>query len=359
MTDKKSFIMKRRSFLALSAGALATPYFYTAASAQDRTMYVGVYNSMQGGLIKKEVIPAFEKEYKCRVLTTEGATLANIATLRATRNNPQYSVMSMDDVGVPQAKEEDLIEQLPLDEIPNAKNVYKRYLFEDNHGVGFAISIAGLFYNPATGKPFETYEQIFDKKYARRMLLNTPKNTQSVLMLIVASALASGKSLKEAQYNTDAGWAKLKDLKPNVLTVYETEAQTLMVAQGQADFGGIEYSKAVYPHTKKGVPLDMTFPKEGAFAGVNGVALVKGGPHRDLALAYINRLLDPSVQKMLAEATLSAPSVSGVEFSEDTVKYLAYPEDKIESLNLFTPDWKYIIPRRAEWLEKYNQTFNG
>ena len=116
MTDK-TIIMKRRSFLTVTAGALATPYFYTAASAQDRTMYVGVYNSAQGGLIKKEVIPAFEKEYKCRVLTTEGATLANIATLRATRENPQYSVMSMDDVGVPQAKEEGLIEQLRADEI--------------------------------------------------------------------------------------------------------------------------------------------------------------------------------------------------------------------------------------------------
>ncbi len=358
MTDK-TIIMKRRSFLTVTAATLATPYFYTAASAQDRTMYVGVYNSAQGGLIKKEVIPAFEKEYKCRVLTTEGATLANIATLRATRENPQYSVMSMDDVGVPQAKEEGLIEQLPADEIPNLKNVYSRYLFEDNFGVGFAISIAGLFYNPTTGKPFESYEQMFDKKYARRMLLNTPKNTQSVLMLMVAAALSTGKPLKEAQYDTDAGWAKLADLKPNVLSIYDAEAQTMMVAQGQADFGGIEYSKAVYPHTKKGVPLDMTFPKEGAFTGINSIALVKGGPHRDLALAYINRILDPGVQKMLSEATLSAPSVKGIEFSEETAKFLAYPEAKMESLNLFTPDWKYIIPRRAQWLEKYNQTFNG
>ncbi len=355
----KSIIMKRRSFLTATAGVLATPYFYTAASAQDRTMYVGVYNSAQGGLIKKEVIPAFEKEFKCRVLTTEGATLANIATLRATRDNPQYSVMSMDDVGVPQAKEEGLIEQLPMDEIPNLKNVYKRYLFEDNFGVGFAISIAGLFYNPKSGKPFESYEQMFDKKYARRMLLNTPKNTQSVLMLMVASALASGKPLKDAQYDMEAGWPKLAELKPNVLSIYDAEAQTMMVAQGQADFGGIEYSKAVYPHTRKGVPLDMAFPKEGAFTGINSIALVKGGPHRDLALAYINRILDPAVQKMLAEATLSAPSVSGIEFGEDTAKFLAYPEDKMQALNLFTPDWKYIIPRRAKWLEQYNQTFTG
>ncbi|WP_435171075.1 ABC transporter substrate-binding protein [Falsirhodobacter sp. 1013] len=351
-------ILNRRAFVAATAATVATPYFYTRASAQDRVLQVGVYNSAQGGLIKKEVLPAFEKEFGCKVLTTEGATLANLASLRATRDNPIYSVMSMDDVGVPQAKAEGLIDPLPMDEIPNLKNVFPRYLFEDNHGVGFSVSIAGLFINPQMTQPIQSYEEIFDPKYARKMLLNTPKNTQSVLMLIVASALATGKSLQEAQYMTDEGWTKLADLKPNVLTIYDGEAQVMMVAQGQASIGGIEYSKAIYPHTRKGIPLDMSFPKEGAFTGINGLALVKGAPQRELGLAWIDRLLSPEVQKMLAEATLSAPTVNGVEFSDDSLKYLAYPQEQMEELNLFTPDWNYIIPRRAAWLEKYNTTFS-
>jgi putative spermidine/putrescine transport system substrate-binding protein len=350
-------ILNRRHFIRAGAATLATPYFFTRASAQDRVLQVGVYNSAQGGLIKKKVLPAFEQEFGCKVLTTEGATLANLASLRATRDNPVYSVMSMDDAGVPQAKAEGLIEQLPMGEIPNLANVYPRYLFEDNYGVGFAVSIAGLFINPTTTQPIQSYEEIFDPKYARKILLNTPKNTQSVLMLIVAAALATGKPLAEAQYLTDEGWAKLADLKSNVLTVYDGEAQVMMVAQGQASIGGIEYSKAIYPHTKKGVPLDMSFPKEGAFTGINGLALVAGAPQRELGLAWINKLLSADVQKMLAEATLSAPTVDGVNFDEDTVKYLAYPQEKMTELNLFTPDWNYIIPRRAEWLEKYNQTF--
>jgi putative spermidine/putrescine transport system substrate-binding protein len=103
----------------------------------------------------------------------------------------------------------------------------------------------------------------------------------------------------------------------------------------------------------------MTFPKEGAFTGINGLALVKGAPQRELGLAWINRLLDADVQKMLAEVTLSAPTVRGINFDEATLKYLAYPEEKMQQLNLFTPDWTYIIPRRAELLERYNQTFNA
>jgi putative spermidine/putrescine transport system substrate-binding protein len=39
-----------------------------------------------------------------RVYTTLGVTLEQIAALRATRNNPRYSVMFVDDVGVAMGK---------------------------------------------------------------------------------------------------------------------------------------------------------------------------------------------------------------------------------------------------------------
>ncbi|NIG20227.1 extracellular solute-binding protein [Pantoea sp. Al-1710] len=351
--------MKRRTFIKAVAGAALLPYIQVKANAADRVLQVGVYNSAQGALIKQKVLPEFEKEYNCKVLTTEGATLANIAALRATKAKPVFSVMSMDDIGVPQAKAESLIEPLPTEGIPNLENVFDRYLLSDRYGVGFSVSMAGLFINPQMTKPIASYNEIFTPQFAHQMILNTPKNTQSILMLIVAAALATGKPLQEAQYEIDKGWDKLAELKNNVMTVYDGEAQVMMVAQGQAMVGGIEYSKAIYPHTKKGIPLDMTFPKEGAFTGINGLALVKGAPQRELGLAWINRLLDADVQKMLAEVTLSAPTVQGINFDESTLKYLAYPEEKMQQLNLFTPDWTYIIPRRAELLERYNQTFNA
>ncbi|CAH1672855.1 putative spermidine/putrescine transport system substrate-binding protein [Chelatococcus asaccharovorans] len=349
----------RRNLMKAGAAAAVFPTIISRASAQAKQLHVGVYNSAQGKLIQKEVIPKFEAEYKCRVFTTEGATLANIAALRATRDAPRFSVMSMDDVGIPQAKQEGLIDKLDPAKIPNLEKVYKRYIFEDGFGVGFAISSAALFINPQVTKPIQSYEEIFDPKYRKQILLNTPKNTQSILMLIVATALATGKPLKEAQYLVDSGWDKLATLKPNILTIYDSEAQVLQVAQGQAAIGGIEYSKAVYPHTAKGVPLDMTFPKEGSFTGINSITMVKNAPEPELGAAFINRILEPSVAKMLAEQTLSAPSVSGIEFKPEVAKFLAYPDTKATELGLFTPDWNYIVPRRGPWLERYNQLFTS
>ncbi|MBR0832419.1 extracellular solute-binding protein [Bradyrhizobium manausense] len=352
--------LSRRTLIKAGASAIAFPTIISRSWAQDaKQLHVGVYNSALGKLIQKEVIPKFEAEFKCRVFTIEGATLSNIAALRATRDTPRFSMMMMDDVGIPQAKQEGLIDKLDAAKIPNLEKVYKRYLFEDGYGVGFSISSAAMFINPQVTKPLESYEQIFDAKYRKQILLNTPKNTQSVLMLIVATALTTGKPLKEAQYLVDSGWDKLASLKPNVLTIYDSEAQVLQVAQGQAMIGGIEYSKAIYPHTAKGLPLDMTFPKEGAFTGINSMTLVKNAPEPELACALINRILDPSVAKMLSEQTLSAPSVGGIDFKPETAKFLAYPDTKATDLGLFTPDWNFIVPRRGPWLERYNLVFTS
>ena len=43
----------------------------------------------------------------------------------------------------------------------------------------------------------------------------------------------------------------------------------------------------------------------------------------------------------------------------ETAKFLAYPDTKATDMGLFTPDWKFIVPRRGPWLERYNQVFTS
>ncbi|MBL8697643.1 MAG: extracellular solute-binding protein [Alphaproteobacteria bacterium] len=349
----------RRTIIKGGAAALAFPTIVTSAKAQTKELHLGTYNSALGKLVQKEVIPAFEAKHKCRVFTIEGATLSNIAALRATRNTPKFSVMMMDDVGVPQAKQEELITKLDPAKIPNLEKVYKRFIFEDGFGVGFNISAAGMFYNPQVTKNLTSYEQLFEPRFRKRILLNTPRNTQSVLMLIVATALATGKPLKEAQYLIDQGWDKLAQLKPNVLTIYDSEAMVLMVPQGQADVGGIDYAKSVYPHAAKGIPIDMAPLKEGFFTGINSMTLVKNAPEPELGAAFIDFMLQPSVIQSLSAQTYGAPSVEGITFTPEVAKYLAYPATKMDDMGLTTPDWNFIIPRRPAILERYNTVFSS
>ncbi len=82
-------------------------------------MYVGTYTSVQGEYFRKQIIPKFQTEFNCKILQTENVTLGNIGILRTQKANPNYGVMMMDDVGVPIAKAEGLIDKLPADKIPN------------------------------------------------------------------------------------------------------------------------------------------------------------------------------------------------------------------------------------------------
>jgi putative spermidine/putrescine transport system substrate-binding protein len=329
------------------------------ARAATRTIQVGIYTAQQGEYVRKQIIPKFEEDHECKVFTTEGFTLSQIAALRATRDNPRYSVMFMDDIGIELAKREGLIDPLPADKIPNLAGVMPRFLFFGGYGSAFAISTGGLVINPQVTKPLTSYGELWDPRFKQRFLMTTPKSTQSLYLLIAAASLITGKPLKEAQYEIDASWPKMAELKASVVSTYENASQVMMVAQGQVDVAGIEYSKNLYPYTVQGAPLDMCFPKEGTFAGINCLSFVKGGPEPDLAAAFINRMLDPSVQQGLATATLTSPSVKGASFAPDIAKYIAYPETKMDAMGLFTADWAFINPRRPGWLEKYNQVFGS
>jgi putative spermidine/putrescine transport system substrate-binding protein len=343
----------------LGTAAALPLVFIRGARAATRSIQIGIYTAQQGEYVRKQIIPKFEADYDCKVFTTEGVTLMQIAALRATRDNPKYSVMFMDDIGIELSKREGLIDKLPADKIPNLAGLLPRFSFYDGFGAAFAISTGGMVYNPQVTKPLVSYADLWEPRFKQRFLMMTPKATQSLYLLIATASFMTGKPLKEAQYEIDTVWPKMAELKTNVLSTYDSSSQIMMVAQGQVDVAGIEYSKNIYPYTIQGAPMDMCFPKEGTFAGINCLSFVKGGPEPELAASFINRMLDPAVQQGLATATLTSPSVNGASFAPEIGKYIAYPEAKMDAMGLFAADWAYINPRRAGWLEKYNQVFGS
>lgn len=348
----------RRTALAGGTAALCTPLIIgRRACAADRSITVGIYTGSQGDVTRKQLIPPFEAKYKCKVFTTQGATLEQIALMRASRDSPKYSVMFIDDIGVELAKREGLIEQLPREQIPNMDRVLNRFIYFEGHGAAFAISAAGLCYHTGTGSPLTSYGDLWDSRLRARFLMESPKSTQSLYLLIAAVSVETGKPYTETQYMIEQAWPKMEALKSNVLSVFESPSTVMQVADGQADVAGIFYSKTVYPYSVKGVPVDMCFPKEGSFVGINCLTLVKNGPERELAIAFINHMLEPGMQKTLAEATQTAPSISGLEFKPEIAKYLTYPEAKMDEMAIFNPDWTFINPLRSRLIERYNQVF--
>jgi putative spermidine/putrescine transport system substrate-binding protein len=359
MTHLKS---SRRDFLKtglLGVTAATAPIgFVRNGWAQSKTMTVGIWAGAQGEYIKKEVIGPFSQQFDCRVLVNEGWTLPQIAKVRAEKGNPQHTVVFVDDLGVDLLKKEDLINPLPKTKMPNLEQVFPRFIYDDGYGVAIGISMGGLVYNPKLAKPIESYRELWDERFRRRVTLLSMRSTSGPFVVITAAALATGKPFAEAQYLTDQAWPLLEQLKPNVLNIAASNAQAAnQIMQGEALVMGIDYSKWVYPYTIKGAPIDMCYPKEGTWAGVNCMTLVKNAPHQELGAEFMNRMLDPKVQFELAKFSLAAPPVGGLEFPPDVLKYLAYPESRMDKLGLFSPDWGYVNEARAGWTEKWNRIF--
>lgn len=347
-----------RTGAAAAAGLAAPMGFVRNGWAQSKTMTIGIWAGAQGEYIKREVVGPFMRQYDCRVLVNEGWTLPQIAKVRAEKANPQHTVVFVDDLGVEILKREGLIDPLPAAKMPNMANVYSRFLYNDGYGVAVGISMSGMGYNPKLAKPLESYRDLWSDKLRKRVALLSMRSTGGPFLVMTAAALVTGKPYKEAQYLTDQAWPLIAELKPNVLNIASSNAQAAnQVIQGEALYQGIDYSKWVYPYTIQGAPIDMTYPKEGTWAGVNCQTLVKGAPNQDLGAAFMDKMLDPKVQLELAKFSLAAPPIKGLDIPSETLKYLAYPEEKMDQLGLFSPDWEYVNKARDGWTEKWNTIF--
>lgn len=112
----------RRQFgklaLGTAAGIAAPIGLMRNAWAQDKQINIGIWGGAQGEFVKRNIIPKFESDFSCKVVAEEGFTLANLQKMRATKANPKFSVMFLDDVAIPICRSEDLIAPLPKANMP-------------------------------------------------------------------------------------------------------------------------------------------------------------------------------------------------------------------------------------------------
>ena len=73
----------------------------------------------------------------------------------------------------------------------------------------------------------------------------------------------------------------------------------------------------------------------------------------------MNRMLEPRIQQGLAEATIAAPSVGGIEFKPDIAKMLAYPERRWTSSACSRRTGPSSTRAAPGWSRRCNQIFGA
>src|SRR5438132_1371080 len=88
--------------------------------------------------------------------------------------------------------------------------------------VGFPNIVRAQAKEVVVGGPagVATWAELYDAKYKGRLVLPSLQNTEGLANLVMAAHLETGKPIADAQFDIDAGFKKIKTLKPNILTIY-------------------------------------------------------------------------------------------------------------------------------------------
>ena len=342
----KSKVSRRRFIKSAGAVGAASLGFPAIIRAQEKEIFVGGPAGM-ATVLREKVFPIFEEKYNARVLYEGSRSLVNLEKLRANKDKPVMSAVLMDDPVMIVAQEEDLIARLTAEDIPNLSNIVPTAVMRDGAWAAYAQPVAGIAYNTARlPNGVGSWSEMWDSAYESRIIVPSLQNTEGLWNLIAAAHLETGKPFGEAQYDVDAGFKKLGELKPNLLTIYTNAPQALNVLeQGEAWMIGGQFSSYTLLRKQKGAPMDLSVPREGGFAMPSGVAKVKNGPVPDLANKMIGEFLGPDFQRVLSVEFFSAPTNPATDV----------PPDLAPRSDLFVPDWEFIAKNRESLIERWER----
>ena len=250
-----------------------------------------VYTAGPGSLAKN-LASGYEKKTGVKVNIFQATTGKVMARLEAEQANPQADVL----ISASWDTAEDLHGRgwlLPYqsgnaDKVPAA--------LKSTDYVAQGISALGIVWNTKSGTP-EPKEWRDLTEAAFKDKVTTPDPALSGASLDLLIGLQNGMG--------DKAWALFDELKKNGMVVSGPNAQAVTpVMQGAkaAAFGAVDYVS--YGNIDQGESLKVIFPASGTVIAPRPMMILKSTQHADEAKAFVDYVLSPEGQAMVAEAWL-------------------------------------------------------
>lgn len=335
----------RRQVLRLAAAASAvTLGFPAVVRAQKKEIFIGGAASHKA-FMEPTVIPLFEKKYNAKVVFEGTKSLVNLEKMVSNKAKPYLSVVMMDDPVLLLAAKEDVIERITPAKVPNLSRLKPAAIHMDGMWVNYQQPYTGVAHNTGRVKGIASWAEVYDAKYKAKVIVPSLQNTEGLTNFFLAAHFETGKPLKEAQYQADAAFKRLKALKSNLLTVYTQMPQAFnLLEQGEAWMISGALSSYAMERKRKGAPIDLAAPREGVMAMPSGIAKVKNGPEPELAHAFLNEMLSVEYQKILSEVAAALPTNTAAPIPPGLPK-----------VEVFVPDWAFVSEHRKAWVERWDR----
>lgn len=275
MTVKKGVVLA----MALSAMMLSSAHALT------------VYTAGPGSLAKS-LASGFEQQTGVKVTVFQATTGKVMARLEAEQANPQADVL----ISASWDTAEDLHQRgwlLPFASA-NADQVPANLKSADYIAQG--VSALGIVWNSKSGTPEpKEWRDLTQPAFKDKVTTPDPALSGASLDLLIGLQNSMG----------DQAWQLFDDLKKNGMVVSGPNAQAVTpVMQGAkaAVFGAVDYVS--YGNIQQGESLKVIFPASGTVIAPRPMMILKSTPHADDAKAFVDYVLSPEGQAMVADAWL-------------------------------------------------------
>jgi putative spermidine/putrescine transport system substrate-binding protein len=211
------------------------------------------------------------------------------------------------------------------------------------------ILTTGIAYNKKIfaekGWPAPTSITDFWKpEFKGHIVVWTPSTTTGVLMLLLAAKTYGGD-----EQNVDPAFKKFAEIK-NDIDFNRADEMTMLFQQEQAWIGWWNNIR-VQQVRAAGLPIELVGPKEGTPVYTNGIALVKGAPHRENGVKLMNWILSDEGQTLIAQHIGGGPVVPEVKLDAKLAQEVPY--GPAVTSGIFVADMESAVKNRAAWLERW------
>ena len=277
-----------------------------------------------------DVNKEFEKETGIKVNYTTYDSNENMYN-KIKGGGANYDIIIPSEYMIERMIDENLLEKINFDNIPNYKNIipkYKNLYFDpkNEYSVPYNVGMVGLIYNTkmVEGTP-DSWSIMWDEKYKGQVLMfNNSRDAFGIAQFLLGIDVntTSEKDWKKA-------YEKLKEQKP-VVQSYVMDDVFNKMEGGEAAIAAY-YAGDCIGMAENNPDLAFVYPKEGTNIFVDSICIPKGCQNKDAAELYINFLLRGDIALANAEclcyATPNRAVLDNEEYSFRDNEML-YPDEE-------------------------------
>jgi putative spermidine/putrescine transport system substrate-binding protein len=331
--------------LGIGAAGLGLPRLTRA----QQKLVINTYGGRWEKFWRSDLLPMFTKSASVTPTLDVGLGKNFIANLRAAGvEKPPYSVLMVNENIASVVREEGFFEPIPLDKVPNLADVHPNLRNPQDNGVRGIVSTIGIGYRKdLVKKPPTSWTDLWaNPEFKGKIGLYQIGNTAAMLFLLMSARIHGG-----SQDAIDAAFTEIKKLMPFQQADWSGTLAT-MLTRGDVNVAVIDFPEIV-ALKKKGVPVEMVVPKEGVVAFEQSFNILKHAPSKEAAYQYLNFILGPQVQEMMAREFFTSPSNMKSKVPAELQADIPVNGPNMSAIVQF--DWTKVNPQLQAITDRWNR----